>query len=65
MEPWQIINANLAVYPVSFEHIIDQSANKIPYDSLSNLESYLNERISCERTIIYIFVQNEGNVGIL
>ena len=55
----------MAVYPVSFEHIIDQSANKIPYDSLSNLETYLNERISCERTIIYIFVQNEGNVGIL
>ena len=30
----------LAVYPHIIEHIIDQSANKIPYDSLSNLESY-------------------------
>ena len=40
IETWQIINANVTVYPVSFEHIIDQSANKIPYDSLSNLKSY-------------------------
>ena len=39
LKPWQIINANLAVYPVSCEHIIDKSANKIPYDSLSNLKS--------------------------
>ena len=38
--PWQIINANLAVYPVMFEHITDQCANKISYNSLSNLKRY-------------------------
>ena len=39
-KPWQISNANLGVYPVRFEHIIDQSANKVYYDSFSNLKSY-------------------------
>ena len=34
IKPWQLRNANLAVYPVRFEHIIDESANKIPNDSL-------------------------------
>ena len=28
----QIQNANLAVYPIRFEHVIVQSANRIPYD---------------------------------
>ena len=32
-----VSNANLVVYPVRFENIIVPSANKIPYDSLSNL----------------------------
>ena len=40
LKPWQISNANLAIYPVGFEHLIVQSANKIPYDSLSNVKSY-------------------------
>ena len=31
---------HIAVYPVRFEHIIVQSANKISYNSLSNLKSY-------------------------
>ena len=36
MNPWHTSNANLAVYPVWLEHIIDQSASKCPYDSLKN-----------------------------
>ena len=50
------------IYRVMFEQIIVQSANKISYDSLSNLKSYWNERISCQRTIIHIFLQHEENV---
>ena len=54
LKPWQRSNANLAVYRVMFEHIIVQSKNKIPYDSLSNLKSYWNEKTSCQRTIIHM-----------
>ena len=39
MKLLKIGNSDLAVYPVRFEHIIDQSVNKTPYDSLSNLKS--------------------------
>ena len=51
LEPWQINNANLTVYRVMFEHISVQNTNKISYDSLSNLTSYWNERIACQRNI--------------
>ena len=54
LKPWQRSNANLAVYPVMFEHIIVQSKNEIPYDSLSNLKSYWNEKVSCQGTIIHM-----------
>ena len=40
LKPWQISNVNLAVYPIRYEHITVQNANKVPYDSLSNLKSY-------------------------
>ena len=53
------------IYRVRFEHIIVHSANKISYDSLSNLKSYWNEIILCQRTIIHIFSQHKGNVWIL
>ena len=52
------------LYQIRFEDIIVQSANKISYDSLSNLKSYWNERISCQRNI-NIFLQHEANVWIL
>ena len=65
LKPWQISNANLAIYPVTFEHIIVQSANKIPYDSLSNVKSYWNEIISRQRTITYILLQHEESVWLL
>ena len=52
------------IYWVRFEHIIVKSTNKISYDSLSNLKSYWNEWISCQRTMIHIFLQHEGNVWI-
>ena len=52
------------IYWVRFEHIIVQGANKISYDSLSNLKSYWNERILYQRNI-HIFLQHEGNVWIL
>ena len=42
--------------PSRFEHTIFQGANKISYDSFSNLKGYWNERISCQRTIIHIFL---------
>ena len=32
LKPWQIHSAILAVHKVRFEHIIAQSANKIPHD---------------------------------
>ena len=44
------------------EDIIIQSANKTSYDSFSDLQSYLNEKISCKRTIVHISLQREGNV---
>ena len=50
------------IYQVRFENIIVQGANKISYDSLSNLKSYKNERILCQRTMIHIFLQHEGDV---
>ena len=53
------------IYRVRFEHIIVQGANKISYDSLSNLKSYWNERILYQRTIMHIFLQHERNVWIL
>ena len=53
------------IYRVRFEHVIVQSENKISYDSLSDLKSYWNERISCQKTIIHIFLQYEGNVWML
>ena len=53
------------IYQVRFEHVIVQGANKISYDSLSNLKSYWNERISYQKTTIHIFLQHEGNVWIL
>ena len=62
---WQISSAILTVYQVTFEHIIVHSANKASFDSLSNLRSYWNERISCQRTIIHISLWNEENVWIL
>ena len=65
LKPWQISNANLAIYPVRFEHIIVQSSNKIPYDSLSNVKSYWNEIISRQRTITYILLQHEESVWVL
>ena len=47
------------MYQVRFEYITVQSANKTSYDSLSNLKSYWNERMSCQRTImLYIFFYN-------
>ena len=52
------------MYWVRFEHIV-QSVNKISYDSVSNLKSYWNERISCQRTSIHIFLQHEGTVWIM
>ena len=48
------------IYQVRFEHIV-QSANKISYNSLTNLESYWN----LQGTIIHIFLLHEGNVWIL
>ena len=53
------------IYQVRFEHVIVQGANKISYDSLSNLKSYWNERILYQRTIMHIFLQHERNVWIL
>ena len=50
---------------VTLEHIIVQSVNKISYDSLSNWKRYWKERISYQRTIIDIFLKQEGNVWIL
>ena len=50
------------IYQVRFENIIVQGANKISYDSLSNLKSYWNERISYQRTVTLIFLQHEGNI---
>ena len=50
------------IYQVRFEHVIVQGANKISYDSLSNLKSYWNERISYQRTVTLIFLQHEGNI---
>ena len=55
----------LADKQVRFEDIIVQGANKISYDSLSNLKSYWNERISYQRTNAHIFLQHEGNICIL
>ena len=45
--------------PVRSEYIIVQSANKILYDSLSDLKSYWNKRISCQRTIIHMKEMSE------
>ena len=58
----KISSVKLVVYRILFEHIIVQSANKTSYDSLSNLTSYWNEIISCQRTIIHISLRHEGNV---
>ena len=52
------------IYWVSFEDIV-QCANKISYDSLPDLKSCWNERMSYQRTIIHIFLQHEGDVWIL
>ena len=46
------------------KHIIVQSANKTSYNWLSNLKSYWNKRVSCQRTIIHVFLQHEENVWI-
>ena len=50
------------MYWVRFEHVVVQGPNKISYDSLSNLKSYWNERISYQRTVTLIFLQHEGNI---
>ena len=39
LKPWQT-SKFFCIYQVRFEHIINQGANKILYDSLSNLKSY-------------------------
>ena len=65
LKPWQTSNEKLAVNTELGLNILLFKVQIKPHDSLSNLKTYWNERVSYQRTIIHIFPQYEGNVWVL